>query len=175
MTEAARRLVVGRLRKPHGLKGDVAVFPLTSEPDRVFAPGQSLWLVDLAGEVVAGPVQVARSRGYHRQWLMAFRQWDSRSAVERWAGPSGGRGRGADAPQDDEVYLDELPGFAVRDAAGQALGLVTACYDLPAGLTIEVQGPKREFLLPYKKQYVKQVDRAGRTLVVEVPEGLLDL
>lgn len=176
MTEAARRLVVGRLRKPHGLKGDVAVFPLTEEPDRVFAPGQSLWVVDLAGEVVAGPVQVERSRGYHRQWLMAFREWDSRSAVE----PFGGTFLAVEAgtltpPQGDEVYVAELPGFAVQDAAGQALGLVTACYELPAGLTIEVQGPKREFLLPYRKQYVKQVDRPGRKLVVEVPEGLLEL
>lgn len=176
MTEPARRLVVGRLRKPHGLKGDVAVFPLTSEPDRVFAPGQSLWLVDLAGDVVAGPVQVARSRGYHREWLMAFRDWESRSAVE----PLGGTFLAVEAevltpPQGDEVYLDELPGFAVHDVAGQALGLVTAWYELRGGLMVEVQGPKREFLLPYRKEYVKQVDRAGRRLVVDLPEGLLEL
>jgi 16S rRNA processing protein RimM len=176
MTGTARRLVVGRLRKPHGLKGDVAVFPLTDEADRVFEVGRSLWVVDLAGEVVAGPLQVARSRGYHREWLLTFRDWESRSAVE----PLGGNFLAVEAevltpPQGDEVYLDELPGFAVQDTAGQALGLVTAYYELPGGLMLEVQGPKREFLLPYKKEYVTQVDRAGRTLVVAVPEGLLEL
>jgi ribosomal 30S subunit maturation factor RimM len=39
---------------------------------------------------------------------------------------------------------------------------------------IEVQGPKREFLLPYKKEFVQQVDRAARRLVVTPPEGLLE-
>ena len=47
-------------------------------------------------------------------------------------------------------------------------------YELPSGLMIEVQGPKREFLLPYKKEFVQQVDRAGRRLVVTPPEGLVE-
>jgi len=40
---------------------------------------------------------------------------------------------------------------------------------------LEIQGPKREFLLPFKREFVKQVDREGRVLVVEIPEGLVDL
>jgi ribosomal 30S subunit maturation factor RimM len=39
---------------------------------------------------------------------------------------------------------------------------------------IEVQGPKREFLLPYRKEFVTGVDRAARRLTVVVPEGLAD-
>jgi 16S rRNA processing protein RimM len=78
-------------------------------------------------------------------------------------------------PEGDEVYLDELAGFAVEDSTGSPLGLVTAWYELPAGLTLEVQGPKREFLLPYKKELVRKVDRAARKLVVELPEGLDEL
>lgn len=69
MGDGARLLAVGRLRKPHGLKGECAVFPLTEEPEDRFARGRALWLLNLAGETVAGPLTVARSRGYHRQWL----------------------------------------------------------------------------------------------------------
>jgi ribosomal 30S subunit maturation factor RimM len=54
------------------------------------------------------------------------------------------------------------------------LGLVSAVYELPAGIMIEVQGAKREFLLPYKKEFVQEVDRAARRLVVTPPDGLLD-
>ena len=75
---------------------------------------------------------------------------------------------------EDEVYLHELDGFSVRLEDDTPLGLVSAVYDLPAGILIEVQGPKREFLLPYKKEFVKQVDRAGRRLMVTLPEGLLE-
>ena len=46
MADGARLLAVGRLRKPHGLRGECAVFPLTSEPDNRFARGRTLWLVN---------------------------------------------------------------------------------------------------------------------------------
>jgi ribosomal 30S subunit maturation factor RimM len=47
-------------------------------------------------------------------------------------------------------------------------------YELPAGVTIEVQGPKREFLLPYRREFVLEVARSERRLVVEPPAGLID-
>jgi ribosomal 30S subunit maturation factor RimM len=39
---------------------------------------------------------------------------------------------------------------------------------------LEVQGPKREFLLPYKKEFVREVDRAERRLIVVPPDGLIE-
>lgn len=171
--EGPRHLVVGRLRKPHGLKGECAVFPITDEPEAVFAPGQSVWVMDLEGAMIAGPLTIERSRPFHRQWLVAFRGHDSRSAVEAWTDVLlAASAADLRAPEDGEVYLHELEGFAVRGADGAALGVVTAVYELPAGITLEVQGPKREYMLPFRKEFVTEVDRAGRRLVVSLPEGL---
>ncbi len=173
--EETRHLVVGRLRKPHGLKGDCAVFPLTDEPERVFAPGQSLWIRNLGGGEGAGPLIVGRGRPYHRGWLLAFRDHLQIAAVEPWKGhflaaePGGLR-----APEAGEVYLHELAGFTVRDAAGAVLGLVSKAIEAPGGLLLEVQGPKREFLVPFRKEFVVAVDREQRSLKVQLPEGLLD-
>src|SRR5262245_36263389 len=161
----ARHLVVGRLRKPHGLKGDCAVFPLTDDPDTVFAPGRELWVEDLAGEVVAGPLTVERSRAYHREWLVAFRGHPRIEAVEPWRGHFlAAEAAGLRAPEAGEVYLHELAGFTLRDTLGAALGRVTRVLELPGGLLLEVQGPKREFLVPFRKEFVVEVDRAGRKL-----------
>lgn len=176
MTEdSARHLVVGRLRKPHGLKGDCAVFPLTDDPAAVFSVGRSVWLKDLNGEIVDGPLVITRSRPFHRQWLVAFRGWDDRSAVERWrdlllSAPA----ETLAPPAEGEVYLHELEGFAVVARSGEALGVVTAVEELPTGVMLEVQGKKREFLLPFRKEFVVEVDRGGKRLVVEVPDGLID-
>jgi 16S rRNA processing protein RimM len=175
MPADARHMVVGRLRKPHGLKGDLTLFPITDAPDTVFAAGRSVWLVGLDGEVVAGPVTIERSRPYHREWLVKFAGADRREAIEPWRGlflavPADELA----PPEGDEVYLHELDGFAVRLPDETPLGLVSAVYELPSGLMIEVQGPKREFLLPYKKEFVRDVDRAGRRLVVTPPEGLIE-
>ena len=170
-----RYLVVGRLRKPHGLKGDVSIFPLSDTPEAAFAPGRRLWLLNLEGETVAGPLTVERSRGYHREWLLKFVAIDGRDELEGWRGLFLGAYEASLAPlEGDEVYLADLAGYSVRLPDGTPLGLVTAAYELPAGITIEVQGPKREFLLPYKKEFIVGVDREGRRLTVRVPDGLLD-
>jgi 16S rRNA processing protein RimM len=170
-----RHVVVGRLRKPHGLKGDCTLFPLTDSPDTIFAPGREVWVVDLEGTTVAGPLTVERSRSYHREWLVKFAGVENRDALDSFRGHFLGVPQETLGPLDeDEVYLHELDGFSVRLADDTPLGLVSAVYELPAGLMIEVQGPKREFLLPYKKEFVQQVDRAGRRLVVSPPEGLLE-
>lgn len=173
---SARYLAVARLRKPHGLKGEFSLFPLTGDPAAVFTPGRTLVRMQLDGSVIGGPVVVERSRGYHREWLIKFRGIESRAEMETWRGQF--LAAAADElppPEEGEVYVHELEGFAVRGEDGVAIGLVSGIYDLPAGLTIEVQGPKREFLLPFKKEFVRQVLREERTLVVALPEGLLEL
>jgi 16S rRNA processing protein RimM len=175
MTET-RLLVVARLRKPHGLKGEVAVFPLTDDPEGIFRTGRKFTMVDLAGNQVGQPVTIERSRPFHREWLLKFRRMDDRASLESirdllLAAPA----EELKAPEGDEVYLHELTGFSVRDELDQPLGLVTGLYEMPSGLMLEVQGQKREFLLPYKKEFIRSVDRAERRLVVELPEGLLDL
>lgn len=172
---APRHLAVARLRRPHGLKGEVTIFPLTDDPASVFAPGRAMWVLDLAGQVVGGPLAIERSRAYHREWLVKFAGVESRDALEVW------RGRFLGLPAEElapptggEVYLHELAGFAVRLEDGTAVGLVSEVYELPAGVTLEVQGPKREFLLPFKREFVREVDRAGRSLTVRLPVGLLE-
>ena len=173
--EAPRHLAVARFRRPHGLKGEVTIFPLTGDPAAVFVPGRALWVLDLAGQVVGGPLAIERSRAYHREWLVKFVGADSREALEPWRGLFlAAPADELSPPEGDEVYLHELEGFSVRLADGTPLGLISGVYELPAGLMIEVQGPKREFLLPYRKEFVREVDRAGRRLVVEPPEGLVE-
>jgi 16S rRNA processing protein RimM len=172
----ARYLVVARLRKPHGLKGDFAVFPLTDEPEVVLAAGRTLVRLGLDGAVLGEPVVVERSRGYHREWLVKFQGVEAREVLDSWRGQFlGAPPAELTPPAEGEVYLHELEGFAVRRADGTPLGLVTALYELPAGLTLEVQGPKREFLLPFRKEFVLAVRREERVLEVELPEGLVDL
>ena len=168
-------VIVGRLRKPHGLKGDCTLFPLTDNPTVVFAAGQRIWIVSLTGEIVAGPLTVERSRSYHREWLIKFAGIETRDGWDAFRQHFlGVPAEVLPGLAEDEVYLHELDGFSVRLPDETPLGLVSAVYELPAGLMIEVQGPKREFLLPYKKEFVRQVDRAGRRLVVMPPEGLIE-
>lgn len=173
--ERPRYLAVGRLRKPHGLKGEFAIFPLTAEPELVFAPGRRLVRMGLDGAVLGEPIEVERSRGYHREWLVKFRGVEARDDTDNWRGQFlGAPAEELTPPAEGEVYLHELEGFAVRGEDGTAYGLVSGLIELPAGVALEVQGPRREFLLPFIKQFVREVRRDDRVLVVVLPEGLLD-
>ncbi|MGH8573631.1 MAG: ribosome maturation factor RimM, partial [Gammaproteobacteria bacterium] len=130
MAAGAPHLVVGRLRKPHGLKGDCTLFPLTDDPQAVFAPGRSVWLVGVDGEIVAGPLTIERSRTYHREWLVKFAGADGREALDPWRGlflavPADELA----PPADGEVYIHELAGFAVRLPDDTPLGVVSAVYE----------------------------------------------
>jgi 16S rRNA processing protein RimM len=173
MTDAvAPPIVVGRVRKPHGLKGELAVFPLTDDPEAVYVVGREMQLRDLAGELV-GNVVIEQVRIYHRECLVKFRGHDRREAVDPYRTLFLAVARDVLAPlEEGEVYQQELLGWAVRDAADEPVGIVSEVYDLPQGPTLEIQGPKREFLLPFRAPYVKEVDRAGRRLVVDVPPEL---
>ncbi len=174
MADAAPPIVVGRIRKPHGLKGELAIFPLTDDPAGIFASGRTLWVIDLAGTVL-GSVTVEQARIYHRECLVRFRDHAHRDAVESYRGLLLAVDRDQLPPlQDDEVYQQELVGWAVQDESARPLGIVSAVYELPQGCTIEVQGAIREFMLPFRAEYVRQTDRATRRLVVRVPAGLLE-
>ena len=170
---AAPPIVVGRVRKPHGLKGELAIFPLTDDPETVFVVGRTIQLRDLAGDLV-GEVVIETVRLYHRGRLLKFKEHGRRVAVDDYRQLFLAGARDALPPlEDGEVYQQELLGWAVRDESDEPLGIVSEVYDLPQGPTIEVQGPKREFLLPFRAEYVKQVDREARRLVVAVPAGWL--
>ncbi|PYP31249.1 MAG: hypothetical protein DMD47_07500 [Gemmatimonadetes bacterium] len=77
--------IVGRLRKPHGERGEVAVQPLVQNPGAVFAPQALLYVVDEDRRVIAGPLTVARRRAYHREWLLGL-AGVTREAAEAWRG-----------------------------------------------------------------------------------------
>ena len=167
--------MVGRLRKPHGLKGDVTLFPLTDDPATCSRPAGRCGWWSWTGRTVAGPLDGRAEPGIPPRVADEVRGVESRDALEPWRGLFLGVPADQLAPlEEDEVYLHELDGFAVRLPDETPLGLVSAVYELPAGVMIEVQGPKREFLLPYKKEFVREVDREGRRLVVTPPEGLIE-
>ena len=174
-SERPRLFAVGRLRKPHGLKGEMVIFPLTSTPEAVFTAGRELWRLDLAGAILGEPVRIERSRSFHREWLLKFRGHEERDELDSWRGLFlGVPSDQLEPPAEGEVYLHELVGFSVVQEDGTALGLVTNMFELASGLMLEVQGPKREFLLPFKKEFIRQIDRGTRRLTVAVPDELLE-
>jgi len=166
-------VAVGRIGPAHGLRGEVLVAPFTDEPDERFAPGAVL--VAEPGE--AGPLTVESARWQGKRLVVRFAGVVDRSGAEALRGtdlliPAADR---PDLDDPDDFYDTDLIGLAVATVDGRALGPVRDVVQAPAAdyLVIEVDGQER--LVPFLAAMVPSVDVAGGNVVIDPPEGLLDL
>src|SRR5690349_16561176 len=120
-------IVVGRIGRPHGLKGEVSVEPRTDEPDRRFAVGARLTAErNRPGKHDAVTFTVAGTRWHSGRLLVTFEEIGDRNAAEDARGtvlvvpvdPD-------ETPEDPEEFYDhQLVGLAVVSVDGDALGVL---------------------------------------------------
>ncbi len=165
-------LVVGLLKKPHGVKGDALIFPVTDEPEAAFAAGRRLEVLDADGRPTGRTMVIARSRSYHRAWLLHFEGIETRDALEEVRERHlAMRVEDARPLADGEFYMHELAGLSVATAAGEVVGTVESVIEAPQGWLLEVAG----HLIPFTRGVVERVDRGARRIVITPPRGLLEL
>lgn len=172
--EAGIEVVVGRIGKPHGIRGEVTLDVRTDEPDRRFAPGTTLRAEAPAGaDRRPTSLTVARARWHQSTLLVTFEELGDRTAAEAVRGTVLHATIGHDeVPEDPEEYYDhQLVGLAVVDLDGTALGEVKAVVHGSAQdlLTVRTHDG-RDALVPFVAALVPEVDlEAGRLVVADRP------
>jgi 16S rRNA processing protein RimM len=169
------RLVVARVGRAHGIRGEVTVEVRTDAPDERFVPGARLHLTgphDLAG---VEAVTVASVRDHNGTLLLGFAEVGDRTAAEVLRGAL----LEADVPDEpdepDAWYDHQLVGLRVVDPDGDPLGEVVAVEHPPAQDLLVVRRPDgAQRLVPFVTALVPTVDVAGGVVVVDAPPGLLD-
>ena len=181
MSDPDRLLLMGRLGKPHGVRGDLKVVPETDEPER-FAELARVFV----GATVEGarPVEVENVRFQYPKGrtvvLLSLAGLDTPEAAGDlrgqflWADPD-------DLPalEDGEAYIHDLIGLTVVevDDDGAEVGEMGTVRDLYDGaqLLFAIDRPgKPEVLLPDVEEFVVRLDLAARRLYVRPPEGLVE-
>ena len=168
------RLVVGRIGKAHGLRGEVTVEVRTDDPDLRFAPGAVLE-TDPARR---GPLTVASGRVQGGRLVLRFEGVEDRTAAEGLrntmliveADPD-------ELPDDpDEFYDHQLVGLRVVTVDGRDVGTVMEMLHLPTqDVFVVTRADGREALIPFVEEIVPDVDLDEQTVLVDPPEGLLEL
>jgi 16S rRNA processing protein RimM len=172
------QVTVGRIGRPHGVGGDVVVGVRTDEPELRFAPGSRLD----TDPVSVGPLTVAGRRWHSGNLLVRFEGIGDRTA----AAELGGTWLMADsatfaALDDPDVFRDgDLVGLCVRTVDGTVVGTVTdVLHHGQDILAIQPAAPPGaragQILVPFVKPIVPEVDIPGGVLVIDPPEGLLNL
>jgi 16S rRNA processing protein RimM len=170
--------LVGRVRRAHGIRGELVVETLTDAPDAIFAAGRRVFAGTPAGELSrdAREMRVLRSSPFKGGLIVAFEGIQDRTTAEQW------RDRTllipeaeVDPPDEDEVFIHDLVGMNVVLASGERLGEVSEVFELPQGLVFEVtRSEGKPVLLPFNEQTVVDVDSVARVIRVDPIDGLVD-
>lgn len=174
---------VGRIRRPHGVRGELAMEALTDEPEAIFAAGRRVFQGTHEGALFVDPrskqpreLIVKSLRPVKDGWLICFDAIADRTEAEKWNGrhlmvPV----EELSPPDEGEVFAHELVGMQLVDAeSGAAIGEVVEFYELPQGLLLEFKTATGVASLPFVDEFVDEVDREGRIVRVRLPQGLLE-
>jgi 16S rRNA processing protein RimM len=182
------QLVVGRIGKPHGVRGEVTVEVRTDEPEARFAPGSVLRTEpgavpppeDGPGVPFRVPTEltIEESRFHQGRILVAFAGIPDRNTAEALRGTLlVVDSADVEPPEDPEEFHDhQLVGLAVVTPAGERLGEVARIDHAASSDLLVLRRPEgRTALIPFVREIVPEVDLAGGRVIVDPPAGLLDL
>lgn len=159
-------VLVGRVGKPHGVRGEVTVDVRTDEPELRFAPGAVL-------RTPSGTLTVDSTRWHQGTLLVRFAELDDRTAAEAARNTLLHVDLPADATPDDpeEFYDHQLVGLRVEDLDGRGIGEVRDVQHGAAQDLLVVRTPDgRDALVPFVSALVPEVDlAAGRVVVADRP------
>jgi 16S rRNA processing protein RimM len=164
-------LVVGHIGKPHGLRGEVLVSVRTDEPDRRFVPGAVF-------STASGKLTLESLRWHQGRVIAQFEGVHDRTLAETLRGTELQVESADLVPPDDpdEFHDHQLVGLRVVSVGGSDLGTVARIDHAPASdLIVLDKSDGGTALIPFVRQIVPTVDLAGGRVVVDLPEGLLDL
>jgi 16S rRNA processing protein RimM len=168
------RLVVGRIGRAHGLRGEVNVEVRTDDPDARFAPGAVLE----TDPPRRGPLTVGTGRVQGGRLVVQFAGVEDRTAAEALQGTLLiAEADPHELPDDPDEYYDyQLEGLRVVTLDGREVGTVAEMLHLPTQDLFAVKRPDgREVLVPFVGEIVPEVDLDGGTVRIDPPPGLLEL
>jgi len=175
-------LIVGRVRRAHGIRGELVVEALTDDGEIQFAVGRRLLAGTIGGELAAADtpppheLTIRRAVPFKGGWILRFSEIADRNEAELWRDryllvPS----PEVAPPAEGEVFYHDVIGMQVERVDGREIGRVIGLYELPQGVLLEVEtGRGGTAMVPYRPPIVVHADLARRTLVIDPPAGLLD-
>jgi 16S rRNA processing protein RimM len=166
-------VLVGRVARPHGLRGQVIVSPETDFVEDRFRTGAVLWTRSSRGDE---PLTVTSSRVQNGRPVIALEGFSSIEDVERLAGLELRIAEEDLQPLATGMYYHhQLIGCAVETVAGERVGNVVRVNGGAAGSVLEVDGPRGEVLIPLAVEICVEIDVESKRIRIDPPDGLLDV
>lgn len=161
---------IGRIIRPHGVKGALSL-KLENPQSQSLRPGLKIRV-----ETKRGIAQEHIVTSFVAGRILSLSGLDDRNIAEAFNQSTVFIKR-SDFPalRNDEIYLNDMLGFEVLDQENNSIGHVEAFSDNTAQVLIEVRlSDGRVGMIPFVAALVKKVDEGAKTIIVDLPEGLLE-
>jgi len=166
-------VLVGRIARPHGIRGQVIVTPETDFVAERFQTGTTFWTRSPRGDE---PLTVNSARLQNGRPVVGFEGFANIEEVERLTGLDLRIPEDALQPlAEGTYYVHDLVGCAVETIAGRRIGEVTRVEGGAGASVLTVDGPEGEVLVPLAADICVEVDIGARRIRIDPPEGLLEL
>ena len=163
---------VGGIVATHGLLGWLKVNPFNPETT-VLTAGRQL-IVEKEGQRT--PHEIESSKQNKRQILIKLRGVDGIDNARKWVGATICVDPDVLEPlEPGQYYHYQVVGLEVYALSGERIGVITRVWSTPGGELYVVQGTTKEFLIPAVKEIIEKVDFTAGRVIINPPEGLLDL
>jgi 16S rRNA processing protein RimM len=170
------RLLVGVVARTHGNKGGVIVNPETDFPAERFQPGAVLFVGPLHDPAQGEPKEILEARFHQGRPVIRLAGIESMADAEALAGLALRVDASAVAPLPDKTYYrHDLVGCEVVDVGGRVIGRVSAVEGTLDRSYLIVPRQGGEAMIPLVEGICVGVDLVARRVVIDPPEGLLDL
>lgn len=170
-------LTVARVRRAHGLAGEMLVHAETDDGAEVFQAERRFRVrLGHGAETVVREMTLIESRPHRGGYLLRFREVVDRDTAQTLLGAELLLEREDLRPlAEDEYFLHELVGLDVLDERQGSLGPIVDVYDTGGQVLAAVRVGGRERLFPLRREFVQKVDMDARRIEVALPDGLLEL
>ncbi len=167
-----RYILIGKIGKPHGLRGEVRLHLFSDQPENL-KRYRRVFIVSTKGEL-SQPLQLLSSRAQGKTAIVELESVSDRDAADRLKG-MGVLLEKTELPdtEEDEYYYYQYAGLAVKTVDELFLGRVENIFSNGAQDILVVRGTGREYLIPIIKSII--VRRTAEELVIAPPPGLLGI
>ena len=162
---------IGKIGRPHGIRGEVKVVPLTDWPER-FQQLRSVYLEAEGEDSVLLEIERAQVRG--NRVILKLAGIEERGQAEQIRGHII-KVNEEDLPLPEGYFhIFQLIGMDVRSSAGETIGAIVDVLRMPSHDIYVVDSNGREVMIPAVEKFVKRVDIENNVMIVEPIEGLLE-
>lgn len=171
-TGAGEYIVLGKVSKPHGIRGEIKIYPYSGQPENFLAYSRVFITADAGSGLIPYAVEQCRVQG--KLAVLKLTGCTTREDAEQLVGREI-RLRREDLPEPDdtEYYWLDLENKKAVTEEGRELGTVTAIYQTGAHDIIGVTGSGHEYLIPVHEEFIVRIDE--NEVVLKLPPGLLEM